>query len=328
MPKINRVQIANYKSIEALDFQARRVTVFIGGPNTGKSNILESLALMSPKGSDSRFAEVFRIGQIGELIFDQDRSRTVSMTTDSGLRWTLRYERSSGRYSLTFGWDLEPKDEPSNSESVLFHGGFAGNEKSPFRHYLFRADLFGSGAGPGFGFLTPPFGANLPEILATDRAVRESIASLFKAHQLRLEVRMNSSEILASKLVDDVLFSYPFSAVSETLRRITFLKAALETNADAVLILDEPESNTFPFYTKYLAERIALDETNQFFLTTHNPYVLMSIIEKTPKADLAVYVTRMRDYRTEIRLLSGDELVEALELGMDLFLNLDRYFEA
>lgn len=54
----------------------------------------------------------------------------------------------------------------------------------------------------------------------------------------------------------------------------------------------------------------------------------MSIIEKTPTADLAVYVTRMRDYRTEVRLLSGDELVEALDLGMDLFLNLDRYFEA
>lgn len=139
---------------------------------------------------------------------------------------------------------------------------------------------------------------------------------------------MHSSEILVSKIVDDVLFSYPFQAVSETLRRITFLKAALETNTDAILILDEPEANTFPFYTKYLAERIALDETNQFFLTTHNPYVLMSIIEKTPAADLAVYVTRMRDYRTEVRLLSGEELVEALDLGMDLFLNLERYFEA
>ena len=66
--------------------------------------------------------------------------------------------------------------------------------------------------------------------------------------------------------------------------------------------------------------------SNQFLLTTHNPYVLMSIIEKTPQADLAIYVTRMKNYRTEIRLLTEAEMGEALELSMDLFLNLDRYF--
>ncbi len=93
-----------------------------------------------------------------------------------------------------------------------------------------------------------------------------------------------------------------------------------------MLVFDEPESNTFPFYTKYLAERIALDTTNQFFLTTHNPYVLMSIIEKTPEAELAVFVTRMRNYRTELHQMTPEELAEALELSMDLFLNLDRYF--
>jgi hypothetical protein len=69
-----------------------------------------------------------------------------------------------------------------------------------------------------------------------------------------------------------------------------------------------------------------LDESNQFFLTTHNPYVLMSIIEKTPATDLAVFVTRMKDYRTQVQPLTGEQLGEALELGMDLFLNLDRYF--
>jgi hypothetical protein len=31
VPKINRVEIENYKSIERVDFEARRVNVFIGG---------------------------------------------------------------------------------------------------------------------------------------------------------------------------------------------------------------------------------------------------------------------------------------------------------
>jgi hypothetical protein len=330
MPKINRVQIANYKSIEALDFEARRVTVFIGGPNTGKSNILESLALMSP-GGHPRFKQLFRLNHLSELFFDQDRNKAASLTTDGGYGWKLRYDRAGSRYGLSFKLDDGASGEAreiQENESHFLDFGFQSSWQSRYRFYQFRHELFALGDRTEAGYLSPPFGSNLSAILASDRFVRESISALFKAHHLRLEVRMNSSEILASKLVDDVWFSYPFSAVSETLRRITFLKAALETNTDAVLILDEPEANTFPFYTKYLAERIALDETNQFFLTTHNPYVLMSIIEKTPQADLAVYVTRMRNYRTEVRLLSGDELVEALDLGMDLLLNLDRYLEA
>lgn len=244
MPKINRVRIANYKSIEALDFEARRVTVFIGGPNTGKSNILESLALMSP-GLLKEFRRIFRLGHLGELFFDQDRNRTASVSTDWGRSWKLRYEQSSGNYGWTL--NLEGGRWPEQlTDEKQFEANARTDNMSPFRYYSFRGDAFATGMTSEFGFLNPPFGSNLPVILATDRSMRESIAALFKAHQLRLEVRMHSSEILVSKIVDDVLFSYPFQAVSETLRRITFLKAALETNTDAVLILDEPETNTFP----------------------------------------------------------------------------------
>ena len=93
-----------------------------------------------------------------------------------------------------------------------------------------------------------------------------------------------------------------------------------------MLVLDEPEANTFPFYTKDLAERTALDTTNQFFLTTHNPYVLISIIEKSPSNELSVFATRMRNYRTEVRRLDEQACAKALDLGMDLFFNLDEFF--
>jgi AAA15 family ATPase/GTPase len=174
--------------------------------------------------------------------------------------------------------------------------------------------------------LSSPYGANLPSLLFTKKELRESVSAFFKSKGFRLELRPQSHEILMSKEVGDVLYSFPFESISETMRRIVFYKAALESNKDAVLVLDEPEANTFPFYTKYLAERIALDETNQFFLSTHNPYVLMSIIEKTPSPDLAVYATRMQNFRTEVQLLSDQQCAEALELGMDLFLNIDRLF--
>ena len=44
---IEKLQIKNFKSIESLELDCRRVNVFIGEPNTGKSNILEALGLIS-----------------------------------------------------------------------------------------------------------------------------------------------------------------------------------------------------------------------------------------------------------------------------------------
>ena len=326
MPKITRVQIENYKSIEQVDFEARRVTVFIGGPNAGKSNILETLAFLS-SGVGERFKEIFRVRQTAELFRDQTIERPAMLLLNGKLAWKLRFEKQQPHFLLEFGDGAEggghhigmPSHEPGGS-------GWENRVSSPYRYFTYRRDLFADGKASEYGALKAPFGQNLPAILFSDKAFRESVSALFKAHGHRLELRPQSSEILISKEVDDILFSYPFDGISETLRRIVFYKAVLETNRDSVLVLDEPEANTFPFYTKYLAERIALDETNQFFLTTHNPYVLMSIIEKTPKADLAVYVTRMKNYRTELRLLTDEEMAEALDLGMDLFLNLDRYF--
>ncbi|HEV2329840.1 MAG TPA: hypothetical protein VGY56_13740 [Verrucomicrobiae bacterium] len=103
--------------------------------------------------------------------------------------------------------------------------------------------------------------------------------------------------------------------------------AVLETNQNASLLLDEPETNTFPFYTKYLAERIALDESNQFFITTHNPYLLSSVVEKTPKDKLAIFVTRMEKFETTVSQIPEKNLPELLELDSDAFFNLDRLAE-
>ena len=44
---LDRLEIRNFKSIEHLDIECRRVNVLIGEPNTGKSNILEALGLIS-----------------------------------------------------------------------------------------------------------------------------------------------------------------------------------------------------------------------------------------------------------------------------------------
>lgn len=108
---------------------------------------------------------------------------------------------------------------------------------------------------------------------------------------------------------------------------MVFFMAILDTNENAILLLDEPETNTYPLDTAYVAERIALDESNQYFLSTHNPYILGSVVGKTPVQDLAVFVTTMEGYRTCIKRVPDDKLPLLLDYGQDAFLNLSKLVE-
>ena len=44
---VDVLEIKNFKSIRELKLDCKRINIFIGEPNTGKSNILESLGLFS-----------------------------------------------------------------------------------------------------------------------------------------------------------------------------------------------------------------------------------------------------------------------------------------
>ena len=44
---IANLQIKNFKSIKQLDLDCNKINLFIGEPNTGKSNIFETLGLFS-----------------------------------------------------------------------------------------------------------------------------------------------------------------------------------------------------------------------------------------------------------------------------------------
>ena len=114
--------------------------------------------------------------------------------------------------------------------------------------------------------------------------------------------------------------------VSDTLQRLIFHLAAIETNKDSIIIFEEPEAHAFPYYTKYLAELIALDENNnQYFISTHNPYFLLPIIEKTPRDEVGIFITDFEDYQTKIKGLSEEDIKEIMDMEVDVFFNIERF---
>jgi hypothetical protein len=178
------------------------------------------------------------------------------------------------------------------------------------------------------GNLKPPAGTNLFSVVAGSEMLQETMAEFFQKYGLVLTMEPHERVFKLQKQRQGkarIIVSYPYALQSDTLQRIIFYTIAIMSNKDSALVFEEPESNAFPYYTKYLGERVALDETNQFFIATHNPYLLSAIVEKGRKEDVQVFITYFQDYQTKVKPLTSDEVSELMEA--DPFFNLDRFIE-
>jgi hypothetical protein len=177
-------------------------------------------------------------------------------------------------------------------------------------------------------FLLPPDAENLLTIILTRKSLKKLVRQLFDPFGLKMVLKPQERKIEVQKEIEDVIIAHPYSLVSDTHQRIIFYLAAIETNRDSVIVFEEPEVHAFPYYTTFLAERIALDKNNnQYFISTHNPYLLLSILEKAHKDEVALFITYFKDYQTKVKLLSKEELEEIMDMSIDVFFTIERFLE-
>ncbi len=326
---INQLVIRNFKSIKDLTISCKKLNVFIGEPNSGKSNIIEALSLQSQNAIGKKLNEqIFRYKTIGDLFYDFDINKPIEINT-SDRNTILKYAiRDDGTPYNQFHFllnSVESKEQPFtiSHDGNVDHQGNLGLTNVHLYEYK-RLLKFAYDYMP---HLSVPHGENLPSLLLSNKDYKKWVSDFLKSKDLTLTLKPTENEILASKLVDDEIYSYPYFSLSETLQRIIFYTIAIKSNKESIILFDEPDSNTFPFYTKFLAERIALDDTNQFFITTHNPYLLLSLIEKSDLEKLNVFITRMKDYQTVVSKLNNDQISEVMELNSDVFFNLDKVLD-
>ncbi len=338
---VKHVSIQNFKSIKSLEFEARRVNVFIGEPNTGKSNILDALGLLAMplmNGRDLDFKKIFRFQSIDDLLYEGDFTNPFHIRADD---WFARLTKSDlGNSDSGFGIGVGLLDwqnyvhKPAYVDScTLFdettneatHRVYLNEEPMPpFKKYVFN-NAFQYRDNSNL-FLSSPFGENLLMLIRSNRKVRQLVSDIYESKGLKMLIKKSTQEIEMTKGFEDgVYFPYPFRFTSDTLQRISFYYAAIETNQDATILLEEPEVFTFPPFIKQLAKTIAVDEANQYFIVTHNPYLLDILIQKTPSVDLNVFNTYMEDYQTKLYRLTNDELSEVWDYEESAFFNLDRY---
>lgn len=175
-------------------------------------------------------------------------------------------------------------------------------------------------------YLYPLDGDNLSIVILTNKVLRRLVSQIFHKFNYRLVIEQPEGRIRVQKDSEDIVLSFPYFVISDTLQRLVFYLTAIYSNKGSVLAFEEPESHAFPYYTKYLAERITLDQNkNQYFISTHNPCFLASILKKTAKDEVSIFVTYVEDYQTKVKRLIESDIEEMLELELDVLFNIERF---
>ncbi|GAB6286078.1 MAG: ATP/GTP-binding protein [Methanoregula sp.] len=363
---IERLQIKNFKSIKELELDCRRVNVFIGEPDTGKSNILEALGLLSWCGhgydagkqdhplmvSDylspspatfdygkfdrntyggmrrkSGLEHYVRFQNIENLFNDNTRAQPITISlnnADKNISVHLSVEQEQYTFSASIQHlEKESVEVISTTDSS---GDLTGEQKKipsldPIRFYRFK-DIT-EFSDPRSAFLMPPYGQNMFAVVTRHEKLKKTMQNFFSGRKFKFVINQSEKRFGFQEEENGVVTSYPYIISSDTLRHIVFFALAIESNKDATLVFEEPESHAFPYYTKWLGERIALYSNNQFFIATHNPYLLSALVEKTKIRDLNVVVTYMQDYQTKTITLTDDQIGEIMV--EEPFFNLSRY---
>jgi len=364
---ITSLKIEHFKSIEDLDIECSRINIFIGDPNTGKSNILESLGVLSFCGSlipgNQGIQEFVRFQYLADLFTDGSLDRDVKISiknkTDAGVIYdSILIKPESSEYKFfkdTYNetdkekWDntvphIAPKQNIGpTSQSVgslplvitlRNNGQFSKQgdyQKSklrnfhPIKFYRFHEQVdFNDQSTDEF---KPPYGRNLVHFINAHKKLQEMVGNILKDEGYRLLLKPWENKIEIIRDSDFISRAFPYFLMSDTLQRIIFYLITIRSNENATLVFEEPESHSFPYYTKNLGEIIALDKKNQYFIATHNPYLLYAIISKAPKEDVNVFITFMdkKKYQTKVKKLEFDSVTELLK--SDPFLNLHIFLD-
>ncbi|MEM2995463.1 MAG: AAA family ATPase [Candidatus Bathyarchaeia archaeon] len=324
---IKNLKIENFKSIKQLKLECKRINLFIGEPNTGKSNILETMGLLShvyhPHSEYAR-RHFFRFENMIDIFYDHVLGNDVRIIFDEKI---LKVQFKNGFFIESY---VNEKGERIDN---IFHYTYLGEgstnyltDFSSFKFYRFVVrSVFPSQRSE---FLSPPDGDNLLAVVLVRKDLRTTLKQIFDNFGLTLVFEPQEGKIKVQKQLEDIIISFPYSLASETLQRLVFYLTAIYSNKDSVLAFEEPEAHAFPYYTKYLAEIIAQNKNNnQYFISTHNPYFLLSVLEKAPKDEVAIFCTRLEDYQTKVKALTEEQIGEILEKGIDIFLNVERFLE-
>lgn len=323
---LDYINISNFKSIKNLKIEGcKRINLFIGRPNVGKSNILEALSLFSaPYLKENKFrnlSSLVRIEHETELFRSGNFEQPIEVKTNYGLAKVI-FDRHEG-----IKFFLDTKDGIGSyqvDEKLNIKIPASNYFESAIKKYTFSGKT--EFANSPLRYLLPPFGNNLLSVIERDLDLKDQIVRMFKEYNLNLvfDKASQSLKVMQPSKINDEIFLIPYNSIADTLQRIIFYKSAITSNTNSILLFEEPEAHSFPPYMTHLTQEMIYRKDNQYFVATHSPFILNDLLENG-RDDLSVFMVHYEDNETNVRRLSEEELYEVFQNGIDLFTNSESF---
>lgn len=331
MEKINNIEISNFKSIKHLKIDKfKKINVFVGQPNAGKSNILEAFGLFGLKNEYFNLTDFVRYKNFSDLFYEGDYSGKLASINCNNISLGFSYSNGLGFF----------KNEDKKNKNLFLNIdkkgiGFDKNQlyekkKHPSfelttKKYNFNKNNKNSNQSDSTS-LNYPFGENLAQIIALNPILRNKINEFFKQNNLKLLIEKGTNELkIFKEYQDGTVFTLPYEMIADTLQRLIFYKAAIMSNKNTILLFEEPEAHCFEPYILEFTNDVKYDENdNQFFIVTHSDFIIKEFLrDDESKENTNIYLVNNVNGETQVKLLEKDKNEDVYEYGMNVFFNFE-----
>ena len=322
---ISHITISNFKSLKTCEIKGcKKINLFIGRPNVGKSNILEALSLFSipylQENTTKKLSSLVRLENEAELFYNGDTDKEAIILTDLA-ECRLSFDAKQGLL-IKLKIFRENIFEFVVDDLLNVKGLKYSTVELPIKKYSYKHNVIYKNAHAKY--LIPPFGSNLLPIIENYKDLRRQVINFFKEYGLEIIFDKASQTLKIIQKGNDGIFLIPYSSVADTLQRIIFYKAAIISNDNSVLLFEEPEAHSFPPYMTHLTQEMIHKKDNQYFVATHSPFILNDLLENA-REELAVFIVHYKEFETKITKLDDAQMHDILQDGLDIFTNSESF---